>query len=1515
MFNQPGVAGAPIRMRIDGGTRDVVDPGDSHAGWGWLRADLGGHTFWWNGAWYNTWNSPVTETSFVPTPIRRVLEMYGLPGMAAGANNVSRLSYLAMRGNLDAAGVDWWKRTGLGAYFSGSFTRGRIVAGTNQLEIDRPNAFRPGDERYGARINVPGAGPAGSNLVAVPVSLSADGRTLFLDQPAATSVTDAWITVNLRVYDRDRAQCIRNCTISPNPTGGIPRAGGAGVTYTPDSTATCVQNGPLVETQTGACGGVTPPACPGLNAGGPVQTIARGDCYWTGRQSIFIEGVGTRYYGGTCVAQCQAAFPDATACIHGTVSPNYCGAPSAPSATISGTTYPFFNASANGQTGGCGAQVAVSNLNRWCWEREAGFNSANRCTYGRSCTSNSTSITESITTVPATDMAVVNRAEGTNYLVHDCLADNGTVGNPSNSFLNLSERRFGAGYNQSVGTAANGSQSYRATNPGGTAPPPIDVYSSNYLNWKFGPRGPNGHPIGRATRITLAKSALTDLVLTTSGVRFGLIVSNRTKSDLSNDGANVAFAARRMGTGPSDPDFANRQLLANAINNVEARSRTPLTEALYETMLYYAGRAPQWGTDTSAAWVGGTAAQGRDTTAVCSAVGPGCPAVGVYRSPMLANPTTAEPSSCQKNFVVLITNGQPEEDFSANSAIQALRYNSQSPQPVGLVSPVSGVDSFNPATASGQFIDTVTGQPYGLQDLAGTSVDGGYLWLDELAYFMRNADMSPGARITASDATTDQLTGFQGVITYVVGFRGANSPVLQQAAQRGDGLFYEATDALDLKNKLQQAVTNITSFSGTLAAATVPLASYNRSESGLDVYMSFFEPSANRTWRGTVKRYRLGLTQEECGTNADGTPNTFCFMGQTALSGTIRNIVLQEPLGTTGLITEVINSLAVSFWNPLTEVDGRDPARGGTGYQLLSQGSSYTPNTRKVYTKLSSTASNDLTAAANQLTVGNTAITTSLLGLAASDTVGRERLIKFIRGGNMAQASCNGASPGAACTTWAPWAHADALHSKVAQVYYNLGTTPPQQTLFYLTNDGLLHAVDANTGREQWAFLVEEALPQLQAMQINGNGEQIQAADGSPAVYVRDDNADGIINGSDQVILVFNLRRGGRSVYALDVTAPASPRFLWKITGDGGGQLCTGGSCASQPLYSELGQTWSAPVVTRVNGYANPVAIFGGGYDANQDNEPVTANDTMGRAVYVVDLLTGAPVRRLDSTSVANASGSMTHSIPSSPSVFDLNGDRKADVIYVGDTGGKLFRFQITDLDPSNWTGRLLARLSNATPANRKILFPPTVVPYTTGGSRVFAVFVGTGDREHPFKLNSADVIAMIVDRDVTNTLSSTPPVDFDSASLVKLAWDDQASQVSVTSSTDGWVRLLPPTVKVTESGNVQSDLLRVPVYGRASDMGFPVLTSTCTPSFFSRLVGYSGLESKIVVLPGSTSRSQLFQGNVAQNFIGAPQVLFLPDGRIVLFSSGGAAGIGAVQQIGQRNVARIRSYWYVDPN
>ena len=520
----------------------------------------------------------------------------------------------------------------------------------------------------------------------------------------------------------------------------------------------------------------------------------------------------------------------------------------------------------------------------------------------------------------------------------------------------------------------------------------------------------------------------------------------------------------------------------------------------------------------------------------------------------------------------------------------------------------------------------------------------------------------------------------------------------------------------------------------------------------------------------------------------------------------------------------------------------------------------------------------------------------------------------------MADGNCNGASWWTACTTWSSWPHADVLHSKPAHVYYDSTTNPPQQTVFYMSNTGLLHSVDANTGLERWAFLVPEALPQLNAMVTNGAGDQIQAGDGSPAIYTRDVNGNGVIESGDQVIAVFGLRRGGRAMYALDVTSPTSPRLLWRITGESGGQLCTT-TCTSQPLYGELGQTWSDPVVGRVAGNTNPVVIFGGGYDPNQDNEPVTQADTMGRAVFVVDLLTGAPLRRFDSSNTkasGSTGGTMPNSVPSAPAVFDVNGDGLLDRIYIGDTAGNVFRFQITDSVPANWEGKVIAKLSNTTPANRKILFAPTVVRYTAGGTRLAAVFVGTGDREHPFKINTSDVIAMIVDGDGGNTLSSSAPVLFDDTGFIKMAWDDLSAMANVGSGATGWARLLPTTVKVSESLSVQNDVIRAPVYGRSSNLGYPELTSTCTPSFIGRLIGYQGLDGRTIILPGNSAAGQFFQTSLTRNYLGASQVLFLPDGRIIVVSSGGTVGLGRERgggSVGQIGVSRTRVYWFLEPN
>jgi hypothetical protein len=56
-------------------------------------------------------------------------------------------------------------------------------------------------------------------------------------------------------------------------------------------------------------------------------------------------------------------------------------------------------------------------------------------------------------------------------------------------------------------------------------------------------------------------------------VRFGLMVFNRTSSTLTNDGANVAYAMRRMGSSMADADAANRTSLNNAILSTTAAAR------------------------------------------------------------------------------------------------------------------------------------------------------------------------------------------------------------------------------------------------------------------------------------------------------------------------------------------------------------------------------------------------------------------------------------------------------------------------------------------------------------------------------------------------------------------------------------------------------------------------------------------------------------------------------------------------------------------------------------------------------------------------------------------------------------------------------------------------------------------------------------------------------------------------------------------------------------------------------
>ena len=76
------------------------------------------------------------------------------------------------------------------------------------------------------------------------------------------------------------------------------------------------------------------------------------------------------------------------------------------------------------------------------------------------------------------------------------------------------------------------------------------------------------------------------------------------------------------------------------------------------------------------------------------------------------------------------------------------------------------------------------------------------------------------------------------------------------------------------------------------------------------------------------------------------------------------------------------------------------------------------------------------------------------------------------------------------------------------------------------------------------------------------------------------------------------LRRGGKAYYALDISNPDNPVFLWQID-------------KSSTGFSELGQSWSVPVITYIPGYAGgvrkPVLVFAAGYDVAKDDKNTVA--------------------------------------------------------------------------------------------------------------------------------------------------------------------------------------------------------------------------------------------------------------------------------------------------------------------
>ena len=306
-------------------------------------------------------------------------------------------------------------------------------------------------------------------------------------------------------------------------------------------------------------------------------------------------------------------------------------------------------------------------------------------------------------------------------------------------------------------------------------------FSGNYLNWYY-----NTSRVTQ-TRLQIVKDVAiqtVDQLAAADNVNVGLM---RYSSNAFLGCSNTASAEGGMVLQAVAPVASNAAAMKADIAALNASGCTPLSETQYEAYLYLSGGRVDYGINSQRT--------------------PGNPLPSVLSSRQAANTALYQSplqASCQKNFIVLLTDGLPTSDNSADPEIQAL---------------IGG-------------------------NCAGSG-DG--RCLEEIAAYMYTNDLRPS------------LPGLQNVTTYTVGFgpEVTGSTALRNMAAGAGGVFYEANDTATLTTVLTQIVRNILDFNTSFTAPAVSVNAFNRTRNLNDLFVTVFGPSLTYAWPGNIKKYRL----------------------------------------------------------------------------------------------------------------------------------------------------------------------------------------------------------------------------------------------------------------------------------------------------------------------------------------------------------------------------------------------------------------------------------------------------------------------------------------------------------------------------------------------------------------------------------------------------------------------------------------------------------------------------------
>jgi type IV pilus assembly protein PilY1 len=393
------------------------------------------------------------------------------------------------------------------------------------------------------------------------------------------------------------------------------------------------------------------------------------------------------------------------------------------------------------------------------------------------------------------------------------------------------------------------------------------------------------------------------------------------------------------------------------------------------------------------------------------------------------------------------------------------------------------------------------------------------------------------------------------------------------------------------------------------------------------------------------------------------------------------------------------------------------------------------PETRNLFVDL---ASDRIVDPGNRLEPGNELITRDLLGLGPLDAESPEELLESFRA--MRSLGDSGR-------------HAPAIAEYPAE---NL------RVAYGASQDGTVHAFDADSGVELWAWMPKELLARIPLLlrdaptTARGHG-----VDGQILLHRHDPDGDGVIDSSaaEHLWLMFGLGRGGPRYYALDVSQPREPRLLWSVELPDAGVLALADPVVARLTVTDSGQdpgSWGV--------------FLAGGYDSQFDARGAGGGGSGGR-LLLADAVTGRVLWSAgddnDDLPIAGLA-----SVAAAPRLLDLDGNGEVDRAYLLDVAGNLWRIDFAG-------GRAAAdlasahRLAHLGTEGRRFHDTPDAAIVRRGTATALALAFGSGSRMRPRDAAPEDALHVIYDvvtgtagrdlaivdlHDVTGTSEGVPP-------------------------------------------------------------------------------------------------------------------------------------------------------------